>query len=105
MTTMAEAERRATVAIKMREAGKSYTEIAEALGLSSRGHVNYYLNLDKRRQRQRQFYVKNLEARREYDAAYRERKRTEFSLYGDRTGFKPETPRQSRMWAELLGGR
>ncbi len=102
MTTMAAAEKRAEIAVSMRKAGKSYDEIAEALGLKSRGHVNYYLNLERRREQQRQFYMEHVADRRDYQAEYRRRKEGGFIAYGDRTAFKPETPRQSRMWAQLL---
>jgi hypothetical protein len=103
MTTIAEAERRAAIAVSMRQEGKTYDQIAAALGLRSRGHVNYYLNLEKRREHQRQFYFDNVAGRRDYAAEYRMRRRDGFTQYGDRTAFKPETPRQSRMWAKLLG--
>jgi hypothetical protein len=103
MTTIAEAERRAAIAVQMREEGATYDQIAAALGLRSRGHVNYYLNLEKRREKQRQFYVEHIQGRRDYQAEYRECSRAGFSCQGDRTAFKPETPRQARLWAKLLG--
>jgi hypothetical protein len=102
MTTVAETERRAAIAVQMRDEGKTYDQIAEALGLRSRGHVNYYLNLERRRQQQRQFYLEHVADRRDYQAEYRRRKEGGFIAYGDRTAFKPETPRQSRMWRKLL---
>ena len=102
MTTIAEAERRAAIAVSMREEGKTYDQIAHALGLRSRGHVNYYLNLEKRRAQQRVFYIENVADRRDYQAEYRRQQRVGMSLHGDRTAFKPETQRQARMWQKLL---
>lgn len=98
------AEERAAIARQMKAEGATYKQIALALGLDekNRGSVSYYLNLEARRRQQRINYLENVAAKRAYMRAYRAAEKD--AVPRDRTAFRPETPRQSRMWAQLLAG-
>jgi DNA-binding CsgD family transcriptional regulator len=101
----AETERRIARAVQLKAEGKTYAEIAKELGIRSRGVVNYYLNAEARRRQQRVKYLERVAEKRAYMRAYRAARDDAAAVCGDRTAFKPESPRQAALWAKLLGAR
>jgi hypothetical protein len=100
MTTMAEVERRIEVAQAMRAIGRTYDEIAAALGIHSRSLVHYYLNRAERQEKSRENWRKTIMAR---DGQPLPRS-VNCGLGYDPTRFKPENHKQAAMWRQLLAG-
>jgi hypothetical protein len=96
MTTMTEVEKRTETALRMKAIGRTYDEIAAALGIHSRSLVHYYLNREERKEKSRENWRKTVMARDEQSLPQ------SGVLNYDPTRFKPENARQSRLWAQLL---